>query len=156
MPWLGRWEFCQKRDCRDRNRVSSPRDRFAARQWLQQLETDVHKMFAMRTLLRQENVAWPLSAMSDDEVIDQTAEMLISGRLHVHAQRALAASVDGFAPSEPPRYVPFPLSERKPRPAMAYNAPLSDPATFSSDTDGAAQASALTAAAAGGQPFCPE
>jgi len=114
-------------------------------------------MLAMRTLLQQEGVAWQPSAMSDEEVIDHTAELLISGRLHVHAPRAPAVSVYGFAPSEPPKFVPFPLTDRRPRPqAGASNAPASDPPTFPSDIDGAAQANALAAAAAGGQPFCPE
>lgn len=155
MPWLRHWEFCRKRDCRDRDRVASPSDRLSARQWLQQFATDTHKMLAMRTLLYQASVAWPLSATSDEEVIDQTAELLISGRLHVHAQRNV--SVDASAPSEPPRFVPFPLSDRQPRPQTgASNAPASDPPTFASDIDGSAQANALAAAAAGGQPFCPQ
>ncbi len=157
MLWLRRWEFCRKRHCRDRDSVSSLRDRYCARQWLQQFGTDVHKMLAMRTLLQQEGVAWQPSAMSDEEVIDHTAELLISGRLHVHALRAPAVSVYGFASSEPPKSVPFPLSDRRPRPqAGASNAPASDPPTFPPDIDGAAQANALAAAAAGGQPFCPE
>jgi len=113
-------------------------------------------MLAMRTLLQQEGVAWQPSAMSDEEVIDHTAELLISGRLHVHAPRAPAVSVYGFAPSEPPKFVPFPLSDRTPSPQAASSQPLSDPPTFPPDIDGAAQADALAAAAAGGQPFCPE
>jgi hypothetical protein len=155
MLWLGHWEFCGERDCPDVETVSRLEDRSSARQWLQQLETGAHKTLAMRALLWQESSGWPLSRMSDEEIIDQIAELLVSGRLHVHVQPARRVSAASSAVSEP--VVPFPLSERKPRPqAVAYSAPVSDPPTFPSDLDGAAQASALVAAAASGQPFCPQ
>jgi hypothetical protein len=155
MLWLGRWEFCRKRDCRDRETVSRLQDRSSARLWLQQFETGVHKAIAMRTLLWQESSAWPLSRMSDEEIVDRVADLLVSGRIHVHVQPVNPVSAGGSAPSEPE--APFPLSERQPRSqAVASSPPVSDPPTFPADLDGGAQAAALVAAAASGQPFCPE
>jgi hypothetical protein len=155
MLWLGRWEFCRERDCRDRETVSRPRDHSSARQWLQQFETGVYKELAMRALLWEESSAWPLSRMSDEEIIDRIAELLVSGRLHVHVQPAHPVSGGGSSASEPE--APFPLSERQPRTqAVASSAPVSDPPTFPSDLDGGAQAATLVAAAASGKPFCPE
>jgi hypothetical protein len=156
MLWLGRWEFCRERDCRDRETVSRPRDRSSARQWLQQFETGVHKALAMRTLLWEEGSGWPLSRMSDEEIMNRIADLLVSGRLHIHVPPARPVSAGGSAASEPE--APFPLSERQPprTQAVASSAPVSDPPTFPSDLDGSAQAAALVAAAASGQPFCPE
>ncbi len=157
------WDFCQRLDCSDLESLSNLQDRFFALQWLQQFKGDVHRMLAMRTVLSQEGNAWSLCRMSDDSVVDRIAELLASRRLHVHMQPA-RAPVGGSGPSqystlstastaEP--FVPFPLSERRPRsPSASSRQPVVDPPTFSSDVDSAAQAATLVAAAASGAAMC--
>ncbi len=109
----------------------------------------------MRMLLLQESTAWTLSTMSDEQIIDQITELLVSRRLHVHVQPAQPFSAGISSSSDPS--VAFPLSERQPRQqAVASSTPASDPPTFPPDLNGGAQAAALAAAAASGQPFCPE
>ena len=106
-------------------------------------------------MLWQEDHAWPLHRMSDEEVIDRTAELLVSGRFHVHSQPWQAVSRQCFVKGE--KLVAFPISERKPGPQAAPSSgPASDPPTFPPDIDGDAQAEALVAAASSGKPFCPE
>ena len=155
MLWLRGWELCRQLDCLDHTPESALKDRVAALQWLQQFKEDTSKMLAMRTLILQEHSAWQIAGMSDEVVIDQIVEMLISDHAHVHAEPEQAVSSRGPGASEPAKVVPFPLSERKVR-EQPDSKPVSDPPTFSSDLDGAAQADALTAAAADGKPFCPE
>src|SRR5437762_7043043 len=95
MLWLRGWEFCRKRDCHDDQLVFHLQGRLYARQWLQQFKNDAFKMLTMRSLLCQGGSRSNLSRMPDDAVIDQTAELLVSRRLHIHAQPARATSVSG-------------------------------------------------------------
>lgn len=151
---IGDWEFCRRRACRHSELVFRLGDRLSARQWLRNFKTDIDKMRAMRTLALQENSSWSLSSMSEEEVIGQIAELLSCGRLHVHAHTPETvpppSSYSSGAPASPPVY------QRPAPPEATYREPASDPPTFSPDIDAAAQASTLAAAAASGQPFCPE
>jgi hypothetical protein len=150
------WEFCRKRDCPNKA-VSSVRDRFFVLQWLLQSKNDFSKMHAMRRLLSEDaSSARNLYRTSDDEVIDRIADLLISGRLHVHHSRARASLggpwQDSTAGSSgrADAFVPFPISERRPRaPFAASPKPVvdSDPSTFSPETNFSAQAATLVAAA---------
>jgi hypothetical protein len=92
--------------------------------------------------------------MSDEAIIDQIVELLISSRLHVHAlfEKAPPRGTSGEIAS---KAAPFPLAERTPRSEGYERAPIKEPPTFS-DIDAAAQADTLVAAAAEGKPFCPE
>ena len=151
---LGDWEFCRKRDCRHSELASHLGDRVNARQWLRHFKIDIDKMRAMRTLAWRENSSWSLSRMSEEEVIGQIAELLSRGRLHVHAHTPETvpppSSYSSGAPASPPVY------QRPAPPDATYREPASDPPTFPADIDAAAQAATLAAAAASGQPFCPE
>src|SRR5438105_15200865 len=102
MLWLSSWEFCRKYNCVDSKPYPLLRDRFSARHWLEQFKNDIFKMLEMRTLLSKEHNAWQLSIMSDEAVIDQVAELLISDSLHIHAQQVEGASTSGSAGREAP------------------------------------------------------
>jgi len=96
-------------------------------------------MRAMRTLLSQEGPASRVSRMSDETVIDQIAHLLVSGRLHVHAQpwcglpgssgqsastaSSSAAASAAASAKDAEKLAPFPLSERGQREPAASVAP---------------------------------
>lgn len=83
MFWFGEWEFCQKPECREDESIVRLENRFFAIQWLRQCKGDFLKMFTMRALLLQ-SVAREPSRMSDDAVIDEIADRILSHRLHIH------------------------------------------------------------------------
>jgi hypothetical protein len=161
--WLRDWEFCRKHDCRD-GAISSVRDRFFVLQWLLQSKNDFSKMHAMRRLLSEDaSSARNLYRTSDDEVIDRIADLLISGRFHVHpspVRGSLGGTSQGSTAESSGRadaFVPFPISERRPRaPFAASPEPVvdSDPPTFSPETNFSAQAATLVAAADRGAAAC--
>jgi hypothetical protein len=163
MLWIRPWRFCQKRDCRDHESVFHPRNRFFARQWLDQFKNNSLKMLSLRALLSHDSKSHRLSRMSDDAVVDRIAALLISRRLHVHGMRTDAAassggqSQDSKASAEP--FVPFPISERTRRAPAASPArePVVDrdsPTFSSSSADFAAQAATLATAAKTGAAAC--
>lgn len=147
------WWFCEKHDCNGPDRVVTPQDRWQALLWLQQFKADLFKMHLMRSLLRRQT-SLPISRMADTTLLNQVAEMLSSGQLHVHDKKVeLPTAMIALAPAEKP--VPFPFSPGKSGSSSA--APSSvEPPTFSADTDLSAQVATLVGAAAGGKPFCPE
>lgn len=163
MLGLDCWEFCTKSDCPDRDLPYPWQVNILVRLWLQQSCKDPLKMQTLRGLLQQRQIGIQLPRMSDELVVDQIAELLASGKMHLHARGSTeAVFVQDEAPGPPakPKFAEqeaaFPLTDRQPSPQPAPSEPTSDPPTFSPSLDGAAQAAALSAAAAGGQPFCPE
>lgn len=96
----------------------------------------------------------PPSRVAEDTVVEQVAELLTSGRLHVHAQKMEAYAAGGGAASGKESTVAFPISEhqrRNPEPA-----PQSvDLPSFPARANLSAQAATLVAAAAAGIPFVP-
>jgi hypothetical protein len=92
--------------------------------------------------------------MTDEDVIEQCADLLVAGRLHVHAPPEPDTSTTLVAPP-PGKPVPFPLSERN-RKSVSSKPPAHDPPTFPAGAKLNAQAAALIAAAAQGAPFCPQ
>lgn len=166
MLWLDHWKFCAKRDCDNRDRPWPWQEQILIRQWLQQSERDPLKLQAMRAFLQQGQSGIQLARMSDARIIEEVAGLLASGHLHLHgpnfgeAETSDEAETGGAGdlvrPTVAAQEVPFPLTDRLPPPQAAPSESSSDPPTFSPDLDGAAQAAALSAAAAGGQPFCPE
>lgn len=154
MLWLGGSQLCKDRHCRDHEHASHLHDRFFGRQWLHQSKADIQQMQTLRSLVAQHSSGCAVSGMSDEEVADHVAELVASGRVHMHAP-TLPAYAPVSAGSQGPAPAPFPLSGRTSSPQMSFGAPADAP-TFPSDLDGAAQANALAAAASGGQPFCPQ
>jgi len=139
MFWPDDWEFCRNFECRDRDLVFRLQDRFFIRQRLQGFGRNPLRMRAMRTLLSQEGPASRVSRMSDETVIDQIAHLLVSGRLHVHAQpwcglpgssgqsastaSSSAAASAAASAKDAEKLAPFPLSERGQREPAASVAP---------------------------------
>jgi hypothetical protein len=147
------WLFCENYYCNCPDRVVTPQDRWQALLWLQQFKADLFKMHLMRSLLRRQT-SLPISRMADTTLLNQVAEMLSSGQLHVHDKKVeLPTAMIALAPAEKP--VPFPFSPGKSGSSSAAP-PSVEPPTFSADTDLSAQVATLVGAAAGGKPFCPE
>ena len=85
-----RWELYRGEKCRDCQPFAGLRDLAAARRWLQQFQNDVLSMTAMRGFVsRERSRTWQLDAMTDDQVIDQMADLLSSGLWHVHTPQHL-------------------------------------------------------------------
>jgi hypothetical protein len=150
MRWPGDWELCRKLDCRDDKSVSFTGDSFHARQWLQSAKSDVFKMLAMRDLLLQEHFGSDPARMSDDQVINQIAELLISDRLHIHVQ-PMERTVG-------PTSIPIaggPVKLKAAPPPSRKAVTMDDPPTLPSDIDFASQAATLVAAADSGAAVCP-
>lgn len=150
MLWPGDWELCRKLDCRGGKSVSFAGDFFHARQWLQSSKSDLFKMLAMRDLLLQERIGADPARMSDDQVINQIAELLIADRLHIHVQ-AMERTLG-------PTSIPIASGPAKPKtapPPSRKAATMDDPPTLPSDIDFAAQAATLVAAANSGAAVCP-
>ena len=163
MLGLDCWEFCTKSDCPDHDLPYPWQVNILVRQWLQESQKDALKMQVLRGVLQQRQIGIQLPRMSDELVVDQIAELLASGKLHLHVRGSAQAVIvqdeapgPAAKPSVAGQEAPFPLSDRQPAPQPAPSEPTSDPPTFPPGLDGAAQAAALSAAAAGGQPFCPE
>jgi hypothetical protein len=71
------------------------KDRFAARNWLQQFKGDSLSMNAIRRLLATDSsFAWRVRAASDEEVIEQAAHLLGAGLWHLHERQGSRFSSD--------------------------------------------------------------
>lgn len=81
------WELHPGPECEDCKPVRGLRDRFWARQFLQQFKSDTVAMVALRTLLAKDPCMRPLSTMTGDEVIDRFSALLSWGLWHVHGAR---------------------------------------------------------------------
>jgi|HubBroStandDraft_4_1064222.scaffolds.fasta_scaffold284848_2 hypothetical protein len=147
------WRFCQEHNCSAPDRVDDLPGRLSARLWLQQLKGDPLRMRMLRDLLAN-RISLPPSRVADETVVEQVAELLISGRLHIHAKKMeMFAGGSGGAADEG-AVAPFPIAEHRPRnPEPAPQ--IVDPPSFPAKADLPAQAAALVAAAAAGTPFCP-
>ena len=120
----------------------------------------------MRRFLSEARMSRDVSRISDETVVDQIADLLVSGLLHIHM--APTVTTAGTSAASQPQsiaasagadtFVPFPLSARNARashtPPRGTTTPLPDPPTFPNDTDYAAQAATLIAAAQAGTPTC--
>ena len=110
----------------------------------------------MRTLrdLLAKQILLPPSRASDNSVLEQVAELLVSGRLHLHAKKMEAAPPAGTTASEEESVVAFPISAHRSRQPEA-TPQFADLPVFPAKADLVAQAAALVSAAAAGSPFCP-
>lgn len=159
MPPLGRWKFCSNLGCQDEMPRFPLRDRGAAREWVQQWKNETFRMSEMRRLLSQDRMSRDISRISDEAVVDQIADLFVSGLLHIHVAPT-ATTAGSIAAPQPQRvaasagadtFVPFPLSARSARashtpPRETITLPP-DPPTLSNNADIPAQAAALIAAA---------
>ena len=151
------WNFCDRLDCGEEIFSFHPEDAFALRSSLQYSKPESLAMNLLRNLLWRETNGWALARMSEDDAIEQVVHLLIRQRLHVHvtplkpvAFTQVEGDVSQAAASSPAR-----ASQSASSPSRAQSV-ASDPPTFNSPLDGAIQAAALVAAAAQGQPFCPQ
>jgi hypothetical protein len=95
----------------------------------------------------------PPSRVSDETVLEQIAELLIIGRLHLHAEEMETYAAGSMVRAEESAAA-FTISEHRARdlePAPQFV----DSPSFPANANVAAQAAALVSAAAAGIPFCP-
>lgn len=126
--------------------------------WLKHLGLpDPDLMTRFRELLGRHSTEADTSRLTDDQVLERLGALLHTGRLAVLGREQRTSS-GAPTPSTAPAGPAFPLSERALAASTAFSAPppANDPPTFSPGLNAAAQAAALTAAAADGKPFCLE
>jgi hypothetical protein len=79
------FEIYRLGECQDCRPIVRLQDRFAARQWLEQFKGNAVAMNALRhMLLRDLSLSWRLDRATDDEVIEESAQLLGCGIWHVH------------------------------------------------------------------------
>ncbi len=119
-------------------------------QFLPQFKGDPSAMRDLRALLEESSLGEPNVNLPDDDVLFGIGRLLESGELIV--VRAFPAH--GGNAAQPDRSSQQNAPATSPGPASGSNAPPPENPTFPSNTDGGAQASTLSAAAADGAPFC--
>lgn len=137
-----------------------------AEQWLQMFSRNGLTMMGLRDVAAKCGLG---SANTSDNgsILKVLALQIYSGHLRVCSMGGMGGSAgiggsmgssarSGTTAGGGEDSKPFPISERKKPASSTPDEPPPDPSTFADDPDGSTQASALTAAAADGQPFCPE
>jgi hypothetical protein len=156
-------DICRSIECSGRSGARFPYDRTFALQLLRPLKGDSFAISALRMLLLQELGYNDLYRVSDDTLIELASDLLVSRRLHYHAQPPSLGSGGSGSPrgsssaAQQPASPAFSRPQGKPpSPATTSRAafPVQDPPTFPPDTNAAAQAATLRTAAELGAPFC--
>ncbi len=154
------WTLCDKRACREPIVQLRHGDALWIKTGLQGYNSDPVRMAAFRHLLFSHGQDWAVSRISDWEVIDQIAQLLLTDRLHLHAKTVKPVpwvspgeATSSSGPAAAGRSSSSPRG-RSSAAGSSYTVP--DLPTFAVQVDGATQAAALMAAASLGQPFCPQ
>jgi hypothetical protein len=146
------WHVCK--DCAKHSHFSG---RLSAQLFLQRFKSHPMALDSLRGLIRERREGLCLPKSFDDEVLEQVAQMLATGELHVirnpiilgtgaakpSAQKGRPQAQ--AAPSPPPR-----------RPAEGPPPPPPEESVFLPNVDPVAMAQALSQAALSGAPFCEE
>ena len=127
--------------------------------WLKQRTRDAMTMTGLRSVAAR-SLNRSVTFLDNKEIVRLVARQISSGQMRVCSTAILkqgGGDPGTTAATAAAEGVPFPISERPARPPVSTKreAPPEE-ATFSDDLDGSAQAAALAAAAAEGQPFCPQ
>jgi hypothetical protein len=116
---------------------------------LSHFKSDLSAMRDLRALLADSNTGTPNPRLTDDEVLVGIARLLASGELMLvregPMQGGAATQATTSSQSDTPPASPPPASSKSQAPENPGLPP---------NTDGAAQAAVLAAAAASGAPFC--
>jgi hypothetical protein len=129
--------------------VQAVGDDEAARRLLAQFNGDLSAMRDLRALLAESNSGIPNTRLTDDQVLAGIARLLASGELMLVREGPMQGGSTSQAgtssqPDAPPASAP----------ATASKSQTPENPSLPANTDGAAQAAVLAAAAAGGAPFC--
>lgn len=136
------YQFFRREDVRTRW------DYHSAVQFLNGFRSDEALMATLRRHALAKGTAFSQSKVSDEQVIQILARLLVSGELLValpHRERY----PDTQLPETPVAAPPAPKEKKE-------KAPIVDEPTFEPEHDGVAQAGVLIAAAKAGMPFCEE
>jgi hypothetical protein len=130
-----------------RRQVQAYLDPAAARMTLGQFKDDPSAMRDLRALLEDPMLGVPNDRLTDDQVLDRVARLVAGGEVMMIREWPM----HGGAATQPQK-----SSQPDDSPATPPQSRKSDPPENPTlpNTNGAAQAAALSAAAASGAPFC--
>jgi len=119
------WELFRRGECKECQPLTRLRDRFAARQWLQQFRGNSMCLSALRHLLsRESSVSLRLDRATDDDILEQAAQLLATGLWHVHApETGHPANTQGPG-AEPPEPSETDSPAKRPTPAPSPSTKL--------------------------------
>jgi hypothetical protein len=149
------WEICWSYQLRTDEKTLPFGSKSDALSWLQALRSYRPELILWTRSLLAERPPIHGFRLRDYATLDELARLLYAGSV-VAISREKPRQPSIVPASKKEDFVPFPLSARKGPAPSTYRPPPSDPPTFSSNADLAAQAAALVAAAHDGKPFCPE
>jgi hypothetical protein len=129
--------------------VQAVGDDETARRLLEQFKGDLSAMRDLRALFSESNTGIPNTRLTDDQVVAGIAHLLASGELMLVREGPMqggsaAQAGTSSQPDAPPASAP----------ATASKSQGPENPSLPPNTDGAAQAAVLAAAAASGAPFC--
>ena len=150
---LGTWQLHQSANCSSSRKLDGLQVGLSANHWLQNYRKDVYAMTTMRSALRAEVLSRPVCGMREEDVIEQVANLIKSGRWHIcePAMRVYAVAV-----VQQPAVASVP---RRAAPSSAPPPPVSiapDPDSLPANADQAATAATMSLASELGVPFCEE
>lgn len=132
-----------------RRQVQLVADGKAAQLLLDQFKGDTGAMRDLEALLAESDIGIPRASLTSDQLLGEIARMLASGDLMLVREGPVQAGSGGQPGATSQPAGPPPSS-----PATASKSQAPENPSLPPNTDGAAQASALAAAAASGTPFC--
>jgi hypothetical protein len=147
--------FCLAYECSRCKQSEWLRDKSSAREWLAQFQRDPSTMSYLRTIAVKCGYN-RLNVLDNHAIVELLAADIASGWIRACDRTQETYGAGSAAADAPPDTTPklFPLADRSPRVSDSPPQATTEPPTFPPNLDGAAQASALAAAAASGKPFC--
>ena len=158
------WELRGGKECSHGcTPLSEFRDRSFARLLLQPFKGDTLQMAAMRKLLSRQTASLQLCGMTDQNVIDQIANLLSRGFVHAHTDFVPVGRVTTFAAGSGENSKKASAAEvvREAKPAQVpavqkRTVAAAEASSLPHDADQPAIAVGLKSASANGIPFCEE
>jgi hypothetical protein len=150
---LGGWQLHRAGECRFGRRLEGLENGLSASHWLQTYRKNAFAMDGMRRVLLQGGLSIQLSRLRDEDVIEQVAHMVKSGRWHVCEP---VTQVYKVIAAEEPAVMPVPRrgpSLSGPPPPVSD---IPDQPTLAGNSDQPKIAAVLAKASENGSPFCEE
>jgi hypothetical protein len=141
--------------------IEAARDPYFSGLWIFQMRDNAPKLAVVRRMIEQLLGGAHVHGMSDDDLLNQVAQMLRTRELHIHGQGApkresTGAGSQGASARNDPFSARF-FERPKPRATeVVRKSSSTEPSFLNGNADARAIAKVLKAAAQSGKPFCEE